>query len=117
MTFVQPLAKYPKLSSKSGQGHCITLTVGGILFQICFHFQSFILLCLLYSQLDMTHLDTLVTSVQLCPVLDVTQRTKRSHASRVRESLSHHVVSQSQINLTISPVLVRVYVLSDSYNE
>lgn len=61
---------------------------------ICFHSQNFIPFCLLYSKQDMTHLDTLVTSLQpLCPALDVTQRTKRSRASRVKGRLSHHIIS------------------------
>lgn len=92
ITLVQPLAKFPKLSFKSGQGH-YTYTGGGIPLLICFHFQKCIPFCLLYSQLDMTHLDTLVTSTAAlsCSICHIEDK-KRSHASRRKGSLSHCVV-------------------------
>lgn len=50
--------------------------------------ESFILLRLLYSQLGVTHLDTLVTSVQpLQCFLYVTQRTKKNPEG----CLTHHI--------------------------
>lgn len=101
--------KQPKLSSKSGQGHNMSLIEDGMLLLIRFHFQNLILFSLLYSQLDMTHLDTLVTFLQaLSLVLYATQRTKRSHASRARGRLSQHIISLTEINQLISLPLVEV---------
>lgn len=64
-----------KLVSESGQGHCITVTAGGMLRLICFRSPIFIYLFLLFffiillrsshsRPIDVTHLDALVTSLQ-----------------------------------------------------
>lgn len=99
MNLVQPQAQIPeaKLLSESGQGHCITLTVGGMLSLIFFHstilFIFYPIVLITQLAIDMTHLDTLVTSVQpLRSAPRVPQRTKRSHASRARGSLSHRIL-------------------------
>lgn len=71
--------------------------------------ESFILLCLLYSQLGVTHLDTLVTSVQpVCPAPYVTQRTKKEPCKQSEEDLTHHIISKNEINHAISSVLVKI---------
>lgn len=58
--------------------------------------ESFILLRLLYSQQGVTHLDTLVTSVQPLPCfLYVTQRTKKKEEPE--GSPTHHI---SELNLS-----------------
>lgn len=54
----------------------------------------------------MTHLDTLVTFLQLlCPTLDVTRMSEDEKESRGR--LSHHIISQSGANHIISLPLVK----------
>lgn len=71
--------------------------------------ESFILLRLIYSQLALTHLDTLVTPCSLSVPLRKSHRGHKKEPCKQREgSLTHPVAAKNEINHIMSSVLVRI---------